>query len=283
MKISIIIPTYNRKNKLEKCLHYLQKLEYPKQKREIIVVNDVSGDGTKELLERKKKEMQNLKVVNRENKRGIGSARNSGLEKAKGEYIFFTDDDCIVPKDWIQKHFEVREKHNVDVVNGVQYPIDINWVEAYKIASHWKHYQNERLLKKPNSVDSIKTNNLSVKKQILDEVGYFNEEMERAEDTELGRRILKAGYTVVTDPSLRVKHLKNDSVKEYLITQYKLGQSLNILEEIHESVQNDRMEKGYIWKAWGKYIDLAPPYLAWIFPLIALSSTTARRIGQRVT
>ncbi len=280
MNASIIVPTYNRKNQLKQCLEHLQQLDYPKEKHEIIIINDISGDGTKELLEQKKEEIPNLKSINREGKNGIGSARNTGLQKAQGEYIFFTDDDCIVPQTWIQQHFEKREEHNVDVVNGVQYPVEMNWIEAYKVASHWQHYQQTRILADPRTIESIKTNNLSLKKEILDDVGYFNEKLERAEDTELGKRILKAGYTAVTDPSLKVEHLRNDSLKEHVVTQYKLGKSLKILEQLHEPIQNNRIQENYIIKAWKQYIDMTPLYQVWIFPILAVMSTLSRRIGQ---
>lgn len=280
MEISIIIPTYNRKDKLEKCLQHIDNLDYDKSDLEVIVVNDVSGDGTKRFLEKESKNKNYLKPINRENKSGIGSARNRALKEAKGKYIFFTDDDCLVPEDWIHQHHKRRKKHNVEVVNGVQYPVKMNWVEAYKTASHFQHYQDTRILKKPNTVDAIKTNNLSLKKEIIEEVGDFNENLERAEDTEIGRRILKAGYKAVTDPTLRVKHLKNDKLKEHIITQYKLGKSLKKVEQIHGKTTNDRITDYYILKAWKKYSEKTPIYLSILFPLIALTSTIARRIGQ---
>jgi len=279
--ISIIVPTYSRRNQLEKCLNNLEKLDYPEDKHEIIVVNDISGDGTQELLQQKKEQLPNLKPINRKGKSGIGSARNKALEKATGEYIFFTDDDCLVPKDWIQQHFKRREKHRVEVVNGVQYPQNVNWIEAYKIASHWQHYEEARILKDPNSVDAIKTNNLSLKKEILDDVGYFNEDLARGEDTELGKRIIQNGYTIIKDPSLRVEHLRVDGLLDLLKTQYRLGKSLQILNEIHEPVEIERTTNhNYVIQAWKQYYGYVGPTKFWIFPLIGLISTATRRMSQ---
>lgn len=282
MKISVIVPTYNRKHQLEQSLEALTSMDYPEEKYEIIVVNDISGDGTKRLLQEKQEEIPNLKPVNREGESGIGSARNAGLEKAQGEYIFFTDDDCLVPEDWFQLHFEQHEKHDVDVVNGVQYPVNMNWIEAYKLASHWQEYQGKKTIKDLNSGSTLKTNNLSLKKEILDDVGYFNEELARGEDTELGKRILKNGYTILKDPELQVEHLRVDSLTDLLKTQYKLGKSLQLLNRLHEPVEIERTsDKNYLLEAWKEYYGYVGLTKSWIFPIIAFASTTTRRLSQR--
>lgn len=282
MEISIIMATYNRKESLKKSLRSLERLNYPKSKHEIVIVNDGSTDDTKEFLNEKEEEINNLRVFHNQENLGIGATRNKAIENAKGEYIFCTDDDGIVPEDWIQQHFERHEKEKVDVVDGIAYPTRINYIEAYKIASHWKDYQSQRILDSYHTTEVMKTGNLSLKKEILDDVGYFNEDLARGEDTELGKRILQNGYTILKDPSLRVEHLRVDGLLDLLKTQYRLGKSLQILNEIHEPVEIERTsDKNYLLEAWKEYYRYVGLTKFWIFPIIAFASTTTRRLSQR--
>jgi len=282
MNLSVIMATYNRRDSLEKSLNRLQQLNYSDEKHEIIIVNDGSVDGTKEFLNQKEKEIENLQVFHNKKNKGIGATRNKAIKHARGEYIFCTDDDSLVPEDWIQQHFKRHEKENVDVVDGIAYPTEINYIEAYKIASHWEDYRESRLLDTYHTKEVMKTGNLSLKKEILDDVGYFNEELARGEDTELGKRILKNGYTILKDPELRVEHLRVDTLTDLLKTQYNLGKSLQLLNQLHEPVEIERTsDKNYLLEAWKEYYRYVGLTKFWIFPIIAFASTTTRRLSQR--
>ena len=90
--VSIVIPTLNRKNRLQTCINSLLNLNYPKSKVEIIIVDGGSLDGTIEML---KTEFSNVRIVI-DKREGISYARNTGGKIAHGEIIAFTDDDCVV-------------------------------------------------------------------------------------------------------------------------------------------------------------------------------------------
>jgi glycosyltransferase involved in cell wall biosynthesis len=90
--VSIIVPTLNRKVYLRNCLDSLLKLDYPKTKLEIVVVDNGSTDGTTEMVH---KEFPQVVVV-LEKRRNSCFARNAGWKNAKGQIIAYTDDDCVV-------------------------------------------------------------------------------------------------------------------------------------------------------------------------------------------
>jgi len=98
--VSVIIPTHNRMEPLEKCLARVCSQDYPKKSYEIMVVDDYSTDGTPSLVRMLQKKHHNLHYLQIQRK-SPGAARNAGLAKAKGEIIAFTDDDCVAPHDWI--------------------------------------------------------------------------------------------------------------------------------------------------------------------------------------
>ena len=100
--VSVVIPTYNRKDMLKECLESLFNQTYPKERYEIIVVNDGSTDGTEEVLnEYAKKAPCAFKWFTQQNK-GPCVARNLGVKNARGEIICFIDDDCVAEKKWIE-------------------------------------------------------------------------------------------------------------------------------------------------------------------------------------
>ena len=95
--VSIVVPTMNRKRYLETCLNSISNLDYPKYLLEVIVVDGGSSDGTISML---KENFGNFKAVI-EKRDGISFARNTGGEFALGDIIAFTDDDCVVDRNYI--------------------------------------------------------------------------------------------------------------------------------------------------------------------------------------
>ena len=94
-QVSVVLATYNRKELLKECLESLFNQTYPKDRYEIIVVNDGSTDGTEEVLkEYAKKAPCIFKCFSQENK-GVAAAMNLGIKNAEGDIVCFTADDCI--------------------------------------------------------------------------------------------------------------------------------------------------------------------------------------------
>ncbi len=282
MKISIILPTYNRRNKLEKSLTALNNLNCSKEEYEIVAVNDSSQDKTKEFLDQKKQEIPNLKVVHHEENQGIAATRNTGLKHANAEeYVFFTDDDCIVPESWIQKHLQhYQEDPELDAVNGVQWPLNMNYVEAFKIARHYQRYQTQEIVEDIESGFG-RTNNLSYKKQVIEEVGEFNPDHIRGSDTEYGQRVIKNNFKCLKDPEIKVQHMKTDTLTEFLKTKYRLGKSVKKLKN-QEKVKNQRKttDTNHITQAWKNYNTNVKTWQKPLFPIIGILSITARKLGE---
>jgi len=100
VKISVIIPTYNRPVSLEKCLDALVNQTVDSSAWEVVVVND-GGEPLDSLLTKYQNRI-NCKSINQENC-GPASARNAGVERAAGQIIALLDDDCLPERNWIQQ------------------------------------------------------------------------------------------------------------------------------------------------------------------------------------
>lgn len=114
MKISIIIPIYNTKNYLEKCLNSVINQKF--QNIEIICVNDCSTDDSLMLLEHYQKKDDRIIIINNKKNVGLSETRNKGLEIASGEYIMFIDsDDYIVDNSLEELYYKIKDK-DLDVL-----------------------------------------------------------------------------------------------------------------------------------------------------------------------
>lgn len=109
MLVSIIIPTFNRADRVVEAIKSAQHQTYPH--KQIIVVDDGSTDDTKERVQK----FEGVEYVYQENQRQ-GAARNKGLSKAKGEYLATLDSDDVWDENFLTKSIECLEKHNLDFV-----------------------------------------------------------------------------------------------------------------------------------------------------------------------
>src|SRR5579885_323081 len=111
LKISVVVPTYNRVELLTRTLATLLCQEFPHDQYEVIVVNDGSTDRTAGFLAGL--ETPNLRCLE-QNNRGLPAARNAGLSAARGELVLFIDDDIICSPGLLRAHVQAhRGEHSV--------------------------------------------------------------------------------------------------------------------------------------------------------------------------
>lgn len=135
MKVSVIIPVYNVEKYVRKCLESVEKQTY--LELEVIVINDGSTDGSYEIIKEYVKKNDNFQCWSIEN-RGLGGARNYGVEKAKGEYLFFLDSDDYIAVDCIEKLVGQAQKDESDIVACGNYDV---WENGEIICSYMNKYE----------------------------------------------------------------------------------------------------------------------------------------------
>ena len=113
-KVSIIIPIYNVEQYLARCLDSV--INQTHKEMDIICVNDCSPDNSSHILEKYAKKDARIKIVNREKNGGLSAARNSGMDVACGEYMFFLDSDDWIDPDYIESCLAAALKSNADIV-----------------------------------------------------------------------------------------------------------------------------------------------------------------------
>lgn len=112
--VSILVPFYNVEQYIDRCIQSLIKQTY--ENIEILLIDDCSPDNTLEIAQKYTESDSRIKILRYEKNRGLGGARNYGIEKAKGEYILFVDSDDYIKSNTIEVLFDKAKKNNLCVL-----------------------------------------------------------------------------------------------------------------------------------------------------------------------
>ncbi len=221
-KVSIVIPSWNRKEDLRECLKSIKKQSY--KNFEVIVVENGSNDGTKEML---KKEFKWAKVIQNKKNLGVSIAKNQGIKAAKGEYIWFLDSDSeIISKETLKEMVKRMGKNQkIGAIGGEIRTYDKGKVRGMIIL---KNGASEAVFvprgtNDSKEVDFLVTANCFVRKDLLEKIGGFDPGyFYFGEDKELGYRIKKLGYKNIINGKTGVLHKVSPKTRvSKIYTMYK--------------------------------------------------------------
>ena len=200
--VSAIVCTYNRAVRLERTLRALAGQEPPPGGLEIVVVDDGSTDETPQTCERLAREMANLRYVSAGANHGLSAARNLGTATALGEFLLFTDDDCIPEPDWALRMTETLRTE--PMVAGAVGTADDNYLElCHNIAQIYGFMPCQRA----GPVALMAGGNMGFSRTVLEEVDGFRAELRCAEDMDFALRAREHGYRPYFNPAAVVVHL----------------------------------------------------------------------------
>lgn len=208
--ISVIIPVYNDRRRLERCLAALSVQTVPRAQFEVIVVDNGSDEDISSLCE-----AYPFVRTLREERPGSYSARNAGLRVARGRLLAFTDSDCVPRRDWLERasaHFPVGDE-KVGVGGRIQLffknPRRLTSVELYERVTAFpqEHYV---------MTGFAATANMMTTHTAFDLAGEFNAELKSGGDAEWGHRATASGVRWVYDPDVVVEHPARRSLDEIL-------------------------------------------------------------------
>ncbi|WP_029368189.1 glycosyltransferase family 2 protein [Saccharolobus islandicus] len=224
VKVSVAIPTYNRKEKLRRLLNSLKESTF--KDFEVIVVDDASTDGTEEMI---KNEFPYVKYIKHEKPTLVAKSRNDAIEASEGDYIFFIDDDNVVERDTIEKLLNYIVKHEeigtiAPVTCYYSSPDKIMYAGAVfskfmrRTISLYSGFPCKALEGKVIEVD-VFANSYMFRKEAIRKAGLipWKRIPWNGEDGYLQYKIKKLGYKNITLGSARVYHDvdPNEGVKRY--------------------------------------------------------------------
>ncbi|MCQ2383847.1 MAG: glycosyltransferase [Paludibacteraceae bacterium] len=136
IRLSIIVPFYNVEKYIEQCIRSLYDQDIPQEEYEVICVDDCSPDGSRAIAERLQTEFPNLKLICHERNKKLGGARNTGLQNAKGEYIWFVDSDDYILPNCLASLLKDAEENNVDMLH-FDIATDINGIIHHVVGNKY--------------------------------------------------------------------------------------------------------------------------------------------------
>ncbi|MBN1389804.1 MAG: glycosyltransferase [Candidatus Thermoplasmatota archaeon] len=199
--VSLIIPVRNGERTLRDCLDSC--LDQTFDDFELIIVDNGSFDGTVDIIKEYEKKDGRIRPV-REERKGRGSARNRGISVAKGKITAWTDADCVVPRDWLEKITHPIREDGEEVVQGNEDAIGKGFWSREAQKAGQRHIMSH--ITGHDRIDHIDTKNLALRTGVLKRVGGFNTDIDALEDFDLKIRLKKEGITIYYMGDLKVKH-----------------------------------------------------------------------------
>ncbi len=221
LKISIVIPFYNDPF-IGECLNTLMNQEYPMDKYEIIVVDNLSDSKYRTNV---KAYQSNITLVNQPIK-GSYYCRNVGISLCNFDVIAFTDSDCAVDSQWLRAiNTTFQQSDNmVAALQGNSGVIKDNEVSQAIYEKYSQTFHDYVISKEDGRYcNRIDTRNCAIKSSVIHEIGLFNEKMQIWGDAEMGQRIIQANYKIQYADDMKVSHKNINNIDTLVKKRIKEG------------------------------------------------------------
>ncbi len=212
--VSIIVPTLNNESTIDDCLRSILELDYPKQLLEVIVIDGGSKDTTTERVKK-----YPVKLVS--SQLNPAAAYNLVLKTVENEIIGLIDSDAKVEKSWLRKLVKHLDSSKVAGASGTVE----TWNNDNLVPRAIGYELSYRYRRLPETVGRVATMNLLLKKKVTLEVGGFDEALPTQYDTDLGARLVKAGYRIAFDSGAVCYHFHRPTLRAFFKQQFKYGEN----------------------------------------------------------
>ena len=230
--VSIIIPCRNEEKYIGKCLDSILSQDYPKERLEVLVVDGMSEDKTRETIKNFQFSNPNFQLRLLDNpKKFTNFAFNMGIKESKGEIIMLMGAHAGYEKDYISKCVKYLKEYNVDNVGGIMLtlPRD-NTLIAKAIAISLSHpfgAGNSYFRigsEKPRWVDTVFGG--CYKREVFEKIGLFNENLIRNQDFEFNLRLRRAGGKILLVPNIVSYYYPKSNLRDFFMHNFKDGFSI---------------------------------------------------------
>ena len=234
--ISIVIPTTGHVKFIKGLVESVNKLDYPKEKYELILI----GDEETELLNISSKRANDygIKTVVKYEPFAAGKKRNIGVEVANGDIIAFTDDDTILREDWLNnavKHLNDNTNYvgvggpNFTPREGLPFAKAVGRIFGSKFLFSFRYTIGHA---KPKEIEHNPTCNYIIKKEVFKTVQFHNT-LWPGEDAEFDIRLIKNGFKILYAPNVVVWHHRRSRPLPFLKQMFNYGKTRAQVTRMH--------------------------------------------------
>jgi glycosyltransferase involved in cell wall biosynthesis len=251
VEISVIVPAYNGERTIAACLASIEHAT--KSRRAEVIVVDSSADNTSTIVN---KHFPQVRLIRSHERLSAGAARNRGVDAARGRFIFFADQDCIVPPDWVESlksHFDDATVHAAGGTVGIR-----NLSSASGCAVYFLEFLNHfpRRRRPQRNWKFLIGCNCAYRVDVIRAMRFPDQTI--GEDILLSAELRNRGFTFVYDPRIEVLHQNREGWKTFFEYNQKMGRAA---ADYHSVI-----------KLWWALPVLRHPNLAFLAPLAVLPS-----------
>lgn len=213
--VSVILPVRNEVRTISRCLDAVLMQDYTRDRIEIIVVDGMSDDGTREIISGFASRQSRLLMMDNPAKI-VPTALNCGIQRARGEVIIRVDGHTVIAQDYVRRCIEDLMRIDADCVGGAIQTIGTTrFAQGIALAQSSPFGVGNaafRFAKREQYVDTLAFG--AYKRQIFDRVGLFDEELVRNQDDEFNFRVIRAGGKIWMDPNIRSTYYSRSTLRE---------------------------------------------------------------------
>ncbi len=209
--VTIILPIRNEARYIERCLNAVLAQTYPRECLEILVVDGMSDDGTRDIVENILVQVSNLQSpvsslqLFDNPHRIVPTALNRGIQNARGEIVIRVDGHCVIANDYVQRCVDDLNRVDADCVGGAIETIGETYTARSIAFAQSSPFgvggARFRYSTRAEYVDTLAFG--AYRREVFERIGLFDEELVRNQDDEFNFRLTRAGGKIWLDPQIK--------------------------------------------------------------------------------
>ena len=223
--VSVVIPCRNEKNYIQKCLESFVSQTYSKELYEILICDGMSDDGTRDIIKKYEEKYDNIHLLDNKDLTAP-KAMNVGIKYSKADSIIIFGAHAYADKKFIENNMKLLYRNNkIGCAGGTLETISENekgnaialaMSSPFGVGNALFRYATEEMY-----VDTVAFG--AYKREVLDEIGYFDDELVRNQDDEINFRVTKAGYKILLSPEIKATYYSRGSFKKLWRQYFQYG------------------------------------------------------------
>jgi len=235
--ISVVIPVYNDPEGISRTIDSVLNRTHSTDLGEVIVVDNNSNDATGDVIKEFARDVELVKYACENNVQTSYAARNTGVERATGNYIAFLDADVTVSEGWLTAAIDEMNSAEVHYMGCAVEVVDkSNKPTVFSQYNQHSTFMIEDLIEKHGYAPTVC---LFVTKELVSDVGQFDEKLISTGDMEFGNRVKDGGYELHYTDRVTISHPARASFQSLLKRNIRIGRGHCQLQRNHPSRYGD--------------------------------------------
>jgi len=222
--VSVIIPVRNEEQHIARCLESVVQQDYPKDLMEVLVVDGMSGDSSREIVSTFSNRYPFIRLL-RNPKQVTAAALNKGISQSKGQLILRVDAHCFIEPDYIRLCLRTLEETGADNVGGVVIPIGTSLMQeaiGFALSSFFgigsgRFYHCDAGM----FIDTVSFG--AYRREVFERIGLYDEDALFGEDDDLNYRLTRSGGRIYLSPKIRSRYYPRSSLSTLWKQYYNFG------------------------------------------------------------